>query len=223
MILKIISVSGKAVCLEYDNTKKNKSVPGKAIRLEDDYTVNSTYVNSESEGVEKSLIVIDKKLDIMNRYIIAMKNAIENISVDIQTSVKTNICANSKIRLPIRSDQDLLTLEELSKSQQGQIGLRERFSIESSESMYGFFRSIVQLLFANTVRYTWTGKSAYNAQYGTASGNASELHIVDVLIDVAQTKYHVDRSRSKTEFMRALHNFNESVASRRKRKNNDNT
>ncbi|XP_055630600.1 uncharacterized protein LOC129771208 [Toxorhynchites rutilus septentrionalis] len=174
--------------------------------------------DSDSEEIKKTLSIRDRKLDVMNRYVVAMKQTLEAISSDIQIS-RNSGRASRKICLPVENDAGLLELEEFSKLQQGEDALRERIRNESFKTLYDFLRNMVKLLFGRTCHFTWTGKSAHNAQYAKVARSASELHIIELLIEVAQEKFAVDKNRAETEFIRALHNFNESIALSRKRKN----
>ncbi|XP_062547136.1 uncharacterized protein LOC134212882 [Armigeres subalbatus] len=121
---------------------------------------------------------------------------------------------------PVADDNYLLQLEDLVRDdgeiQEDVISL---FGDATTKSAYDFLRKNVELLFAHTSKYTWTGKSSHNNAANVQAHNpANQLAIVDVLITCGCDKFpHLGRDAIKSEFRRALANFNESRMARLKR------
>lgn len=73
------------------------------------------------------------------------------------------------------------------------------------------------MLFVHTTRYTFTGRTAHNSKKNDQPKNASGLNIIQILLDVGQKKYQVDKKVASAALNKALNNFNEAIVAKRRR------
>ncbi|EAT34789.1 AAEL013003-PA [Aedes aegypti] len=120
---------------------------------------------------------------------------------------------------PVADDNYLLRLDDLLKADEEiRTDLIALFGEAPTNSAYEFLRKNVQLLFAHTSKYTWTGKLIHHLPNIPASNPANKLAIVDLLISCGCDKFpHMGRDAVEKEFRRSLANFNESRVVRLKR------
>ncbi|EDS32588.1 conserved hypothetical protein [Culex quinquefasciatus] len=125
-----------------------------------------------------------------------------------------------QITLPIADDNYLFRLEELVQSDNAiREELFERFLEANGKSVFAYMRKNVGYLFNNTSKYTWTGRPSNSHKDAGPSGVASQLTLVDVLIDSGCEKFAgCSREEMEREFRRSLQRFNDAKFFKRRKR-----
>ncbi|KAL1397477.1 hypothetical protein pipiens_009724 [Culex pipiens pipiens] len=125
-----------------------------------------------------------------------------------------------QITLPIADDNYLFRLEELVQADNAiREELFERFLEANGKSVFAYMRKNVGYLFNNTSKYTWTGRPSNSHKDAGPSGVASQLTVVDVLIDSGCEKFAgCSRDEMEREFRRSLQRFNDAKFFKRRKR-----
>ncbi|XP_058829385.1 uncharacterized protein LOC131688842 isoform X2 [Topomyia yanbarensis] len=167
------------------------------------------------------LIKLEKMVHTSNMYHASNKRQQNTIMGDIKNIItqlsKLTSATTEDVKIPILSYDELVVLENFSKTPQGKAAVRKRFEREHFATLYDFCRNYTEQLFAKSNYTTWTGHSAHNAHTSVQPQKASDMCVVQILLDVAQEKYASDRKTATSTFARALKNLNETEKARKKR------
>uniref|UniRef100_A0A1Q3F067 DUF4806 domain-containing protein n=1 Tax=Culex tarsalis TaxID=7177 RepID=A0A1Q3F067_CULTA len=125
-----------------------------------------------------------------------------------------------QIIFPIADDDHLLRLEELVHTNKDiREELFDRFLEANDTKVTAFMRKNIGYLLTNTSKYTWTGRPSNSNKDGEPSGVASQLSLVDVLIDSGCEKFSsFSRDDMEQEFKRALQRFNDAKFFKRRKR-----
>ncbi|XP_053699423.1 uncharacterized protein LOC128746398 [Sabethes cyaneus] len=185
-----------------------------------------TEIDAKIDTLSSKLDVVDKKMDNLARTIAASgaSAAAENVN---SSPVQCGYCLPGYVtmggaKLPVKSDEELQKLEEFAQSEEGSLRLGKTFHGLSSKTAYDLLRIAVENLFGHSSRYTYTGRAAPNSRYAQAPLAAKALHITDILLDTVISKFNINRPDAVSEFIKALSNFNEAVAMKKKRREEQN-
>lgn len=124
------------------------------------------------------------------------------------------------VTFPVANDSYLRHLEEsIETDEELREELMERFDDAPKSCVYEYLRKNIQYLLINTSKYTWTGRPSNTGNTATPSNPACELKIVELLITCCLRKFpKTNRQFAEKEFRRGLQNFNESMVTRAKRR-----
>ncbi|XP_021701930.1 uncharacterized protein LOC5577108 [Aedes aegypti] len=205
--------------------------------LEASGSADITSIDSRLTRIEQLLERIVAKQGQHDAALKALKFNISDLRADMRSTVKTTKPKDSAsndisfrpipvkrdrkrlVVFPVADDNYLLRLDDLLKADEEiRTDLIALFGEAPTNSAYEFLRKNVQLLFAHTSKYTWTGKLIHHLPNIPASNPANKLAIVDLLISCGCDKFpHMGRDAVEKEFRRSLANFNESRVVRLKR------
>ncbi|KAL9695230.1 hypothetical protein quinque_014515 [Culex quinquefasciatus] len=181
------------------SSSKSQSALNKIKAVELDVPINEEQKPDVMEVLAKivcRLDIIEKKVDFGNRSNERHNRVLEELRKDIfkfrDDVMPVDI---GIIKFPIADDKALHSLEDYSRSPEGERTMVKKF-FEEGTTADDLVKRTIDNLFTNTSKFTWTGQSSHNTKDGGVRLQASTLNLLIILqggVLVAQKDFYAPK------------------------------